>query len=103
MRRPSQELIDAVYEAGKQSRSVVEDVLTALLAVDPWKPAEDAPTDGRVVTMRSHHHVRFKAYQPGSTQLRRGIPGRWQQLNQYGGWDNITIEDMVDYREEPNV
>jgi hypothetical protein len=36
---------------------------------------------------------RWQAYKPSSEQFRRGIKGRWQAMNEHGGWDNAKAPD----------
>ena len=53
-----------------------------------WQPIETAPKDvvieGRVIDTRPY---RWKSYSP---QARRQMhkAGRWQRMNDYGGWEN---------------
>lgn len=53
-----------------------------------WKTPESAPLDGTIIEVRVPVIMRWNAYKPNSEQRKKGIKGRWQQLNAYGGWDN---------------
>lgn len=53
-----------------------------------WKPLKDAPQDGTPIYIRTVSIFRFKPYKPNSQQAKRGEKGRWQQMNEYGGWEN---------------
>jgi len=33
--------------------------------------------------------IRWKPYKPTSQEVRLGKMGRWQKMNEYGGWDNF--------------
>lgn len=56
---------------------------------EAWRTdIENAPKDGTPFLAMWPHTVRWKAYRPGSPQLAKGIAGRWQKSNGYGGWDN---------------
>lgn len=46
------------------------------------------PEDGSTIAMRTVQYLRFKPYKPTSQQARAGIKGRWQQMNEWGGWEN---------------
>ncbi|MBV7408711.1 DUF1192 domain-containing protein [Maritimibacter sp. DP1N21-5] len=39
--------------------------------------------------------VRWLAYKPKSDQFRRGIKGRWQRMNEYGGWENLPRGEPI--------
>jgi hypothetical protein len=72
-------------------------ILNALALADkvtgePWKLFKTAPKDGRQFYVRESYLIPFKwkPYKPNSQQFKRGIKGRWQQMNEYGGWDNAT-------------
>lgn len=47
------------------------------------------PQDGTSFIAIIRQPMRWRAYKPNSQQARRGIKGRWQALNEYGGWDNV--------------
>lgn len=49
---------------------------------------DEMPRDGRAFYVRAVQVVRFRHYKPGSQQAKRGDIGRWQQMNEYGGWEN---------------
>lgn len=48
----------------------------------------EPPKDGREFAAVMRVPVRWKAYKPSSQQFKAGIKGRWQMMNEYGGWDN---------------
>lgn len=51
------------------------------------RPFDEAPKD------ESHVHVaaivRWKKYKPGAPKNLLAIGGRWQEMNEFGGWTNI--------------
>jgi len=49
---------------------------------------EPPKIDGKVFQVVLSFPMRWKAYSPKSEQFRHGTKGRWQQMNEYGGWDN---------------
>lgn len=75
----------------------VDDAVRAIRAVfaDPiqWTPGEPPKRDGEVVYGHTWQPYRWKAYSPKSQQFRHGIKGRWQAMNEYGGWDNAKAPD----------
>lgn len=48
----------------------------------------EPPKDGEIYQAWLSVPVRWKAYSPKSEQFRHGIKGRWQQMNEFGGWEN---------------
>lgn len=52
-----------------------------------WKTSPP-PLDGTPIYMRTVSVYRFKPYKPSSQQFKRGEKGRWQEMNEYGGWEN---------------
>lgn len=49
----------------------------------------------------SFEPVRFLPYKPTSLQFRKGIKGRWQEMDEYCGWSNcsepyIVIDEVPD-------
>ncbi|MBK6414142.1 hypothetical protein [Sphingopyxis sp.] len=46
------------------------------------------PMDGTPIYMRIISVLRYQPYKPNSQQFKAGITGRWQQMNEFGGWDN---------------
>ena len=52
-----------------------------------WKEGE-MPQDGTPIVMRVESVFRFLPYKPNSQQAKRGEKGRWQEMNEYGGWEN---------------
>lgn len=59
-------------------------------AREEWQPIETAPKDGKSFYVQAHYKVPFKwkPYKPKSQQFKQGIRGRWQEMNDYGGWEN---------------
>lgn len=57
---------------------------------DEWQPIKTAPKDGKSFYVQAHYKVPFKwkPYKPKSQQFKQGIKGRWQEMNDYGGWEN---------------
>lgn len=53
-----------------------------------WQPQHTMPRDGTAFYARHQSPFRFQPYKPTSEQARRGIKGRWQTMNEFGGWDN---------------
>lgn len=60
-----------------------------------WKPEyetgwrnEEPPTDGTVIYGVSYGPYKYKHYKPNSQERKRGKLGRWQAMNEYGGWNN---------------
>lgn len=51
------------------------------------------PTDGSVVYGHTWQPYRWKSYSQKSEQFRHGIKGRWQAMNEYGGWENAPPPD----------
>jgi hypothetical protein len=49
---------------------------------------ETKHTPGEIITVNVPHTFRWHPYKPASEQYRRGKRGRWQEANEYGGWDN---------------
>lgn len=55
---------------------------------DEWQSIETCPRDGTTVYLRVIQPYRFLPYKPNSQQAKRGDKGRWQMMNEYGGWEN---------------
>lgn len=75
---------------GGETESIVlapGDVMTAHVREARYLRGEP-PKDGRAYNTVMQVPVRWKAYKPTSQQARHGIPGRWQQMNEFGGWEN---------------
>ena len=62
------------------------DNLEELERVTPGTP----PQDGSTFYGLSWGPYRWKAYKPSSEQARRGTTGRYQAMNEYGGWENAS-------------
>ena len=58
------------------------------LIASGWQPIETAPKDGTAFYSRFATPMRFLPYRPKSSQFKAGIKGRWQEMNDYGGWEN---------------
>lgn len=39
--------------------------------------------------------VKWKPYKPNSEQFRKGRKGRWQEMNEYGGWHNCDAPSVI--------
>lgn len=71
----------------------IREALALASALQP-RPISEAPMDGREFYAIGVYQVpyRFKLYKPSSNEFKRGIKGRWQKMNEYGGWDNTDQE-----------
>lgn len=54
-----------------------------------WR-TDEPPKDGTVIYRRVVSVYRYKPYAKSSQQFKRGEAGRWQEMNQYGGWENCN-------------
>ena len=54
----------------------------------------ELPEPYEVVTVTEKNLYRWNPYKPNSQQFKKGIKGRWQKLNEYGGWDNAKVEPI---------
>jgi hypothetical protein len=54
-----------------------------------WKEG-DMPKDGTPIVMQVENVFRYLPYKPSSQQAKRGDKGRWQEMNEFGGWDNCS-------------
>lgn len=52
-----------------------------------WR-TDEPPKDGTQIYMRVIQPMRYLPYKPNSQQYKRGEKGRWQMMNEYGGWEN---------------
>ncbi|WP_210179274.1 hypothetical protein, partial [Ensifer sp. Root142] len=50
-----------------------------------WRKG-DMPEDGSVIFVRVVRPYRFKIHKSNSEGFRHGKKGRWQQMNEFGGW-----------------
>lgn len=48
----------------------------------------EPPKDGAIRAAVFQVPVRWQRYKPSAPQVQRGTPGRWQMMNEYGGWEN---------------
>lgn len=54
-----------------------------------WRK-DEMPKDGTVIYRRVWSAYRFQPYSPQSQEFKRGLKGRWQEMNEYGGWQNCN-------------
>lgn len=54
-----------------------------------WR-TDEPPKDRTVIYRRVISVYRFQPYKPNSQQFKQGLKGRWQEMNEYGGWDNCN-------------
>jgi hypothetical protein len=52
-----------------------------------WR-TDKMPMDGTPIYIRVIQPFRFLPYKPNSQQAKRGETGRWQMMDEYGGWQN---------------
>lgn len=52
---------------------------------------EEAPEDGTVIYVRKTDAFKFTLYKPNSDRRKKGILGRWQKSNGYGGFENCEL------------
>lgn len=52
-----------------------------------WR-TDAPPLDGTVIYRRVIQPYRFQPYKANSQQAKRGEKGRWQMMNEHGGWEN---------------
>ncbi len=65
--------------------------------------AEDTPPmDGTPFYALVRVPMRFQSYKKGSEQRRRGIKGRWQSMNDYGGWENCAEPNLKAWEHHPD-
>lgn len=64
---------------------------------DEWR-TDALPKDGTVIYYHTLNCYRFQPYKVGSQQFKRGKFGRWQKLNEYGGWDNCEQPSGGEWR-----
>jgi len=57
------------------------------LTAGPWRN-DELPETGQWIDVRAETTFRYLSYKPNSEQRRKGIKGRWQRSNGYGGWEN---------------
>lgn len=87
-------------EAAACIRKLVEQNRRACAEVE-WQPIETAPKDGTPFYARHQSPYRYQPYKPGAPQLRVGKKGRWQSMNDYGGWENCE-EPFGDWKHHPD-
>lgn len=78
-----------------RTKSQAADALEAATASRQieWTPGEPPKEAGVVVYGHTWQPYRWQPYKPTSEQFRRGVKGRWQAMNEYGGWDNAKVPD----------
>lgn len=57
------------------------------LPTPEWR-TDPMPMDGTPIYRRVWTFYRYQPYKANSDQRRRGIKGRWQEMNEYGRWTN---------------
>lgn len=62
-----------------------------------WR-TDEKPQDGSEIYVRWVELVRFHPYKPTSQEAKRGKKGRWQRMNEYGGWENCSPPDGLEWR-----
>lgn len=60
------------------------------------------PMDGTPFYALVRLPMRYLPYKPNSEQRRRGIKGRWQAMNDYGGWENCAAPNLKDWEHHPD-
>ena len=64
------------------------------MSTDPaedWRNGSPPPEAGMVVVRWRNQQVwRWKKYKPGAPKNLLAKGGRWQCLNDYGGWENVA-------------
>ncbi len=84
----------------KYVQSVAQEALAIIdqqAAHKPWKLIETAPRDGEPFYVRELTPMRFKPYSKKSNEYRNGMKGRWQRMNDYGGWDNCPDAKPIEW------
>lgn len=80
--------------AADEALGLSPDTLLALIrgeaVVMQGQSMETAPRDGTPICVRVTKILRWLPYKGSSQQRKRGIEGRWQELNEHGGWDNCA-------------
>lgn len=84
------EAIDWAFHDEKWQQAI-EKFTQSVKPVSEWQPIETAPVDGTPFYARQAVPMRWKPYKPQARQ--QGYPdGRWQEMNEYGGWKNTERE-----------
>ena len=80
---------DRVKEITKRSKAALAD-LQKWVDDEDWFPMETAPKDKTIFYVKESYRVpfRWKPYRPKRQKIRHGVKGRWQEMNEYGGWVN---------------
>lgn len=68
-----------------------------------WR-TDEPPKDGTIIYRRVWSVFRYQPYKPNTYQHKRGDKGRWQEMNEYGGWDNCNHPMGNEWRyDSPNI
>lgn len=60
---------------------------------------ENPPESGEIIYGLNYGPMKFTHYKPAARK--QGYPkGRWQEMNEYGGWDNCKAPDQWKTREQ---
>lgn len=78
---------DAQQEIDKLNAALERAEAERDAAVGDWR-TDNPPQDGTPIYKRVIQPYRFLPYKPNSQQAKRGEKGRWQMMNEYGGWEN---------------
>lgn len=79
--------------AEERLHAIAEDAaaaLTRLREEGEWQTGTP-PLDGGMIDVRFTQTMKYTHYRPGSRQLKYK-KGRWQEVGEYGGWDNSSID-----------
>lgn len=80
---------DVTYEVKAIARAIMaEREHSANIASDERWRTDAPPLDGTIIYRRVIQPYRYQPYKPNSQQAKRGEKGRWQMMNEYGGWEN---------------
>lgn len=71
-------------------RTLLDDTIAALTRhAKPVRWIEGEPPKNSAIHAAVFQvPVRWQLYKPSAPQIQRGVPGRWQMMNEYGGWEN---------------
>lgn len=83
-------IFDATYERAALAATPMAKMRDAQIE---WTVGEPPKVEGAVVYGHTWMPYRWKAYPPKSQQFQSGQKGRWQAMNEYGGWDNAKAPD----------
>ena len=60
------------------------------------------PMDGTPFYALVRVPMRWLPYKPNSEQWKRGIAGRWQEMGEYGGWENCRAPNLASWEHHPD-